>query len=71
MSVQIMVLYYSMFGNTFIMAKEGICKGIEEKNGIPILRRVPELLPEEIIEKNDRIRKAKEMQKDVKIVKLE
>lgn len=65
-----MVLYYSMYGNTFIMAK-GICNGIEEEEGIPILRTVPELLPQEIINKNERIKKAKELQKDIKIVTLD
>ncbi|MFN4226625.1 MAG: NAD(P)H:quinone oxidoreductase [Candidatus Ratteibacteria bacterium] len=70
MDVKIMVLYYSMYGNTFMMAKE-VCKGIEEQGGIPILRTVPELLPKEVIEKNDKIKKAKEMQKEVKIIKIE
>lgn len=70
MEVKIMVLYYSMYGNTFLMAKE-ICKGIEEEGGVPILRTVPELIPDEVIEKNERIKKAKEMQKDVKIVTVE
>ncbi|MCM8806341.1 MAG: NAD(P)H:quinone oxidoreductase [Candidatus Omnitrophica bacterium] len=70
MTVKVMVLYYSMYGNTFIMAKE-ICNGIEEEEGIPILRTVPELLPQEIINKNERIKKAKELQKDIKIVTLD
>lgn len=70
MDIRIMVLYYSMYGNTFMMAKE-VCKGIEEQGGIPILRTVPELLPKEVIDKNDKIKKAKEMQKEVKIIKIE
>ena len=70
MELKIMVLYYSMFGNNFLMAKE-VCKGIEEANGLPVLRTVPELLPEGIINGDERIKKAKEMQKDVKIAKLE
>ena len=70
MEVKIMILYYSMFGNTFIMAKK-IYEGVEESGGIPILRTVPELLPDEIIEKDERIKKAKEIQKDVKIAEIE
>lgn len=70
MSVKVMVLYYSMFGNTFIMANE-ICRGIEEAQGISILRTVPELLPADIIDKDERIKRAKEMQKDILIAKLE
>ncbi|MCS7180797.1 MAG: NAD(P)H:quinone oxidoreductase [bacterium] len=70
MEVKILVLYYSMYGNTYILASE-ICKGIEDGNGIPILRTVPEILPQNIIEENERIKKAKEMQKDVKVISLE
>jgi NAD(P)H dehydrogenase (quinone) len=70
MEVKIMILYYSMFGNTFIMAKK-IYEGVKESGGIPILRTVPELLPDEIIEKDERIKKAKEIQKDVKIAEIE
>lgn len=64
-----MILYYSLFGNTYKMAK-AVEKGVKNKDGIPILRRVPELIPDEIIEKDERMRKAKEEQKDVKIATL-
>ncbi len=70
MDTKIMVLYYSMFGNTFIMAKE-ICNGIEEVGGISILRTVPELIPSELIQKDERIKKAKEIQKDVPIARFD
>jgi NAD(P)H dehydrogenase (quinone) len=59
-----------MFGNTFLMAK-AVCKGIEEAGGESILRTVPELLPQKVIDGNEKIRKAKSMQKDIPIVKLE
>jgi NAD(P)H dehydrogenase (quinone) len=70
MKPKIMVLYYSMFGNNFLMAK-AVCKGIEEEDGEPILRTVPELLPQSVIDGNERIKKAKAMQKDVPVVKME
>ncbi len=70
MSVKILVLYYSMFGNTYLMAK-ATAEGIKEASASPILRTVPELLPQEIIENDARIKKAKELQKDVNIIKLE
>lgn len=70
MDTKIMVLYYSMFGNTYKMAK-AVCSGIKKENGIPLLRTVPELLPKEIIENDEKIKTAKEAQKDVAIVKLE
>ncbi|MDO8535463.1 MAG: NAD(P)H:quinone oxidoreductase [Candidatus Omnitrophota bacterium] len=70
MSPKIMVLYYSMFGNNYAMAK-AVVEGIKEAGGEPVLRTVPELLPQEVIDKDPRIKKAKEMQKDVRIAKVE
>jgi len=67
---KIMVLYYSMFGNTFLMAK-AVCRGVEEEGCEPILRTVPELLPESVIDSNERIKKAKKIQKDVPVAGLE
>ncbi|MFB0526740.1 MAG: NAD(P)H:quinone oxidoreductase [bacterium] len=70
MKSKIMVLYYSMFGNTFLMAK-AICEGVEQAGGEPILRTVPELLPQSVIDKDERIKKAKKMQKGVAVAKME
>jgi NAD(P)H dehydrogenase (quinone) len=70
MDTRVMVLYYSMFGNTYKMA-QAVCSGIEKEKGVPVLRTVPELLPQEIINNDERIKKAKEIQKDVPVVKLE
>ncbi len=70
MAVKVMVLYYSMFGNTYRMA-EAVCSGIEKEKGVPVLRAVPELVPREIIQGDARIKKAKELQKDVPLVKAE
>jgi NAD(P)H dehydrogenase (quinone) len=70
MDTKVMVLYYSLFGNTYKMAQT-ICSGIKEEKGIPVLRTVPELLPPEIVENNEKIKAAKEMQKNVAVVKLE
>ena len=70
MKPRIMVLYYSMFGNTYLMAK-AVSKGIEDAGGEAILRTVSELLPQNVIENNEKIKKAKEAQKNVVIAKLE
>ncbi len=70
MQPKIMVLYYSMFGNTFLMAK-AVCQGIEQAGGQSILRTVPELLPQSVINKDDKIKKAKELQKDIAVIKME
>lgn len=67
---RIMVLYYSMFGNTYIMAKS-ICEGIEAEGCEAVLRTVPELVPESAIQSNPGMKKAKEEQKAVAIAKVD
>lgn len=67
MKPKILVLYYSMFSNCYLMAK-AICKGIEKEKATPLLRTVPELVPQDIINKDPRILKAKELQKNVPII---
>ena len=70
MNPKILVLYYSMFGNTYLMAK-AVCEGIKAEGGDAILRTVPELVPQKVIESNEGMKKAKELQKDVPMVKME
>jgi len=70
MQPKIMVLYYSVFGNTFLMSK-AVVEGIEQAGGKAILRTVPELLPQNIIDKDERIKKAKKLQKEVPVVRTE
>lgn len=70
MKTKIMVLYYSMFGNTYRMA-QSIVSGVEKEGGTPLLRTVPELLPDGIVEGDERIKKAKDLQKGVSVVKTE
>jgi len=70
MMPKILILYYSMYGTNFLMAK-AVSEGIKEAEGEVVLRTVPELLPKKVIDSDDRIKKAKEIQKDVSIAKLE
>lgn len=70
MNPRVMVLYYSMYGNTFIMA-QAICEGIRQEGGEPILRTVPELIPSDVIEKNSKLKQAKLLQKNVPVLQLE
>ncbi|MCX5680459.1 MAG: NAD(P)H:quinone oxidoreductase [Candidatus Omnitrophica bacterium] len=67
---RIMVLYYSMFGNTYLMAKS-ICEGIEREGCEAVLRTVPELVPESAIQSNLGMKKAREEQKGVKIATVD
>ncbi len=70
MKARIGVLYYSMTGNTFLMA-QAVCRGIEETGGHAVLRTVPELLPKELIESDERIKKSKDAQKEVIIAQVD
>jgi len=70
MKPKILILYYSMYGNNFLMAK-AVSEGIAEAKGEAILRTVPELVPQKVIDSDEGMRKAKQMQKDVAIAKLE
>ncbi len=57
--MKVLILFYSMYGHIYRMA-EAVAKGVEEvKNAEAVLRRVPETLSEEIINKM----KASEAQK--------
>jgi NAD(P)H dehydrogenase (quinone) len=70
MKPRVLVLYYSMYGNNFLMAK-AVAEGIAEAEAEAVLRKAPELLPQSVIDSDENIKKAKELQKDVPVVKLE
>ena len=61
---RILVLFYSMYGHTFRMAK-AVVEGVREAGGEPILKQVAELIPEESWSED--MRKIKEMMKDVPV----
>ncbi len=48
--MRILVLFYSMYGHNEAMARAA-CQGVREAGAEPVLRRVPETLPDEILEK--------------------
>jgi len=66
---KVLILYYSMYGNNFLMAK-AVGEGVVKAGGEAILRTAPELLPQSVIDADKNIQKAKNMQKDVPVVKL-
>jgi len=68
--MKILIVYYSTFGNTYRMAQL-IADGVKEAGGEPIIRRCPELIPENIIESRPDMKAGAEMQKDVPLVTLE
>lgn len=69
--MKILVVYYSMYGNTAKMAR-AVAEGAKSVEGVEVkIRQVPELVPESIIQANERMRAAKEAQKDIPLVTIE
>lgn len=65
--MKILVIYYSMFGNTFQLANH-IAEGAKTVKGADVVvKQVPELLPESVILSNEQIKAAKEKQKDIPV----
>jgi len=61
---KILVLFYSMYGHIFVMAKT-VAEGVLEAGGEPIVKQVAELIPTEFWD--DGIRKAKETMKEIPV----
>jgi NAD(P)H dehydrogenase (quinone) len=69
--MRILIVYYSMTGHVFRLAR-AVAQGAGEVEGAEVsLKTVEELLPQEIIEKNPAIKRAKEEQKDIPIATLD
>ncbi len=65
--MKILVLYYSMYGNTFEMAKK-VAEGAKSLANADVhIKQVPELLPDKIIESNEAVKNAKQRQKDIPV----
>jgi NAD(P)H dehydrogenase (quinone) len=66
---RILILYYSMFGNVFKMARE-VAEGVKAVPGAEVsIKTVAELLPEAVLA-SPPIKAAKEMQKDIPIAEV-
>ncbi|PSR35776.1 MAG: NAD(P)H:quinone oxidoreductase, partial [Sulfobacillus thermosulfidooxidans] len=64
------VIYYSMTGSVYHLA-QAVAEGARQAGAEVRLRRVPDLLPLEVIESNENIKQALEAQKDVPVAVLE
>ncbi|MHB9132586.1 MAG: NAD(P)H:quinone oxidoreductase [Armatimonadota bacterium] len=68
--MKILVVYYSTYGHTYQLA-QGLVNGARSVDGAEVrLVRVPELVPEEIIQQNAGMLKGREMQQDVPLAQL-
>lgn len=69
--MNVLIVYYSTFGNVYAMARE-VAAGVGEIDGAEtVLRRVPELMPESVIADNEAMRKGRDLQRDVPEVTLD
>ena len=69
--MKVLIVYYSTYGNVYQMAKL-VAEGVKEVEGAePVLRTVPELMPESVIESRDDMKAGKQMQQDVPLVTLD
>lgn len=69
--MKLLIVYYSTFGNVYTMARL-VAEGAAEVEGVePIVRKVPELMPDSLIQSREDMKAGKELQRDVQFVTLE
>ncbi len=69
--MKVLIVYYSTYGNVFGMAKL-VAEGVGEVAGAEVvLRRVPELMPDSLVDSNPDMKAGRDAQKDVPLVTME
>jgi NAD(P)H dehydrogenase (quinone) len=69
--MKVLILYYSTYGNVYKMAQL-VAEGVREVAGAePVVRTVPELIPQSIIDSRPDMKAARDVQKDVPLVTLD
>ncbi|MBS7626520.1 NAD(P)H:quinone oxidoreductase [Candidatus Bathyarchaeota archaeon] len=68
--LKILIVFYSMYGNTARLAR-AVAEGVGEVEGVkPVLRQVPELIPQHTIDSNPRIKAVKESLRDIPVANV-
>ncbi len=68
--MKILVVYYSMYGNVFKLA-QAVAEGAKQVEGAEVsLKTVPELVFDQLIEKNPPAKKSKQDQKDIPVANM-
>ena len=66
--MKVLIVYYSTYGNVYHMAKL-VAEGVSEVAGAEaVVRRVPELIPESVINSRADMKAGRDLQKDVPLV---
>jgi len=68
--MKVLIVFYSTFGNVYKMAKL-VADGVNQVEGAEaVIRKVPELMPESLVQSRDEMKAGAEMQKDIQLVTL-
>jgi NAD(P)H dehydrogenase (quinone) len=66
--MNVLIVYYSTYGNVYRMAQL-VAEGVREVAGAePVIRKVPELIPQSVIDGRADMKAGQELQKDVPLV---
>jgi len=69
--MNVLIVYYSTYGNVYKMATL-VAEGVKDIAGAePVLRTVPELIPQSVIDSRPDMQAGKAMQKDVPLVTVD
>jgi NAD(P)H dehydrogenase (quinone) len=69
--MNVLIVYYSTYGNVYKMA-QFVADGVKEVPGAePVIRTVPELIPQAVIEARDDMKAGKGMQQGIPLVALD
>lgn len=66
--MKLLIVYYSTYGNVYKMAQL-VAEGVKQVSGVePVIRKVPELIPDSVIESRADMKAGRDVQKDVPLV---
>ncbi|MFO0793192.1 MAG: NAD(P)H:quinone oxidoreductase [Candidatus Brocadiaceae bacterium] len=66
--MKVLIVYYSTFGNVYKMANL-VAEGVRQVNGAePVIRTVPELIPQAVIDSREDMKAGRQMQKTIPLV---
>ncbi|HUG68510.1 MAG TPA: NAD(P)H:quinone oxidoreductase [Pirellulaceae bacterium] len=66
--MKVLIVYYSTYGNVYKMA-QFVAEGVDEVEGAEaVIRTVPELIPDSVIDSKNDMKAGKDLQKDVPLV---
>jgi len=66
--MKVLIVYYSTYGHVYRMATL-VAEGVKEiPDALPVIRKVPELIPKDVIDSREDMKAGSEMQRDVLLV---